>query len=92
MKHSELANQIIDQIGEKDNIVRSWHCVTRLRFHVKDEQKVNINEVRQIPGVMGAQFQNGQFQIIIGNKVADVYKEIEAQIGSQPKEDKNRNK
>lgn len=87
MSYKELANQIIDQIGGKDNVIRAWHCVTRLRFHVKDEQKVDLTKVKEISGVMGAQFQNGQLQIIIGNKVSDAYKEIEAIVGVQEKEE-----
>ncbi|WP_117170156.1 beta-glucoside-specific PTS transporter subunit IIABC [Paraliobacillus sediminis] len=95
MNHSELAKKIVEQIGGESNITRAWHCVTRLRFHVKDEQKVNLTGIKEISDVMGAQFQNGQLQIIIGNKVADVFKEIEAIVGLQNKEqsvDKNENK
>ena len=89
MSYTELAKQIVDQIGGKENVTRAWHCVTRLRFHLKDEQKVDLNKIKEIPGVMGAQFQSGQLQIIIGNTVADVFKDVEAIVGVQSAQGKD---
>lgn len=82
MSYAPLAQSIIDKIGGKENINRAWHCVTRLRFHVKDEGIVDIESIRKIPEVFGAQFQNGQFQVIIGNHVTDVFKEVEVLVGN----------
>ncbi|WP_243690870.1 PTS transporter subunit EIIB, partial [Oenococcus oeni] len=52
------------------------HCVTRLRFRLKDESKVDDEKVKQIPGVMGINHQNGQYQVIIGNAVSDYYDQV----------------
>lgn len=81
MSQEQLAKQILENIGGKENINMAWHCVTRLRFNVKDEEKVDIENIKKIPDVMGAQFQNGQFQVIIGNEVMEVFKKLEPLIG-----------
>ncbi|TRZ39664.1 PTS beta-glucoside transporter subunit EIIBCA [Niallia circulans] len=81
MSQEKLAKDIVIKIGGKENITRSWHCVTRLRFHVKDESKVDVEGIRKLNGAMGAQFQNGQFQVIVGNKVMEVFKEVESLVG-----------
>lgn len=83
MNKQELAKRIIAEMGEKENISQSWHCITRLRFNVVDEKKVNIENIRAIEGVMGAQFQSGQFQVIIGNKVAEVFEEVSQELGER---------
>ncbi|MEY8738264.1 beta-glucoside-specific PTS transporter subunit IIABC [Bacillales bacterium AN1005] len=87
MSQEKLARDIVNKIGGKENITRAWHCVTRLRFHVKDESKVDVEGIRKLTGAMGAQFQNGQFQVIIGNKVMEVFKEVESIVGSNNKSD-----
>ena len=58
------------------NINQSWHCITRLRFNFKNKESINLEGIRNLEGVLGAQFQSGQFQIIIGNEVTSVYAEI----------------
>lgn len=83
MNKQELAKRIIAEMGGKENVSQSWHCITRLRFNVVDEQKVNIENIKAIEGVMGAQFQSGQFQVIIGNKVAEVFEEVSNVIGQE---------
>lgn len=81
MNHQELAQTIIEKMGGKSNISQCWHCITRLRFNVKDDNKIKLDEIKALDGVIGAQFQSGQFQIIIGNEVANVYEEIHHIIG-----------
>lgn len=76
MTHKELAKEIVSKIGGTENINQNWHCITRLRFNVKDKEKINIEEIKALEGVMGAQFQSGQFQIIIGSEVGNVFQEI----------------
>lgn len=76
MDNKQLAKNIVDYIGGADNITQNWHCITRLRFNVKDAKKVNIEEIRNLNGVMGAQFQGAQFQVIIGGEVANVFEEV----------------
>lgn len=76
MDNKELAKQIIKDLGGEENISQSWHCITRLRFNVHNKNKVNLERIKSLAGVMGAQFQSGQFQVIIGNEVANVYAEV----------------
>lgn len=80
--YEELAKGVIENIGGKDNVINAWNCVTRLRFNLKDKEKVNIDEIKKIPGVMGAQFSGDQFQVVIGNRVGDAFEEIEKIVGS----------
>ncbi|WFR61178.1 beta-glucoside-specific PTS transporter subunit IIABC [Paenibacillus amylolyticus] len=88
MNHRELSKEIIHLTGGQGNITQAWHCITRLRFNVRDEDKVQLEQIRELDGVLGAQFQSDQFQVVIGNKVAGVYEEIEDQLkqdgGPQP--------
>ncbi|NQX46758.1 PTS glucose transporter subunit IIA [Paenibacillus tritici] len=77
MNNRELSQEIIRRIGGSANIVQAWHCITRLRFNVKDEKLVQVAEITKLQGVLGAQFQNDQFQVVIGNNVASVYAEVE---------------
>lgn len=76
MSTKDSAKQIYDAVGQEDNINYLTHCVTRLRFRLKDESKVDDEKVKQIPGVMGINHQNGQYQVIIGNAVSDYYNEV----------------
>ncbi|EIL85574.1 beta-glucoside-specific PTS transporter subunit IIABC [Bacillus altitudinis] len=77
MENKELAGKIMKLIGGTENISQSWHCITRLRFNLNDESQVKVDELKTLDGVLGAQFQSGQFQVIIGAKVAEVYEEID---------------
>lgn len=83
MDKKELAEKIVKELGGKDNILQSWHCITRLRFNVADEEKVSLERLKALGGVMGAQYQNGQFQVIIGNQVAEVYEAVAQVLGSR---------
>ena len=69
----ELATSIIELVGGEKNITLFTHCITRLRFHVKDRALVRENELKEISGVLGAQWSGDQFQIIIGQEVNQVY-------------------
>lgn len=76
MTNQELAKELIEKVGGVSNINQHWHCITRLRFNLKNPNKVQLDAIKELDGVMGAQFQSGQFQIIIGSEVANVYQEI----------------
>lgn len=80
-KYTDFCNQILEKVGGKDNISGAVHCMTRLRINLKDESKMDVNEVKGIKGVLGAQFSGGQFQIIIGQHVSEVYPEFCALAG-----------
>ena len=79
--NKKLASAILEKIGGKENIEFLVHCMTRLRFNLKDQSLAKQSEIEEIPGVLGTMIQNGQFQIIIGETVPDVYEEICKQAG-----------
>ena len=74
--YKQISSNIVGLVGGKDNISYFTHCVTRLRFNLKDASKAKKEEIDKLPGVLGSQWQNGQLQVIIGQAVGDVYKEI----------------
>lgn len=76
MKYEKLVNDILANIGGKDNIADVAHCMTRLRFKLKDGSKFNKAQLENISGVVGTAVANNQHQVIIGNQVADVYSEF----------------
>lgn len=71
-----IANKLIYAMGGKDNINQVFHCMTRLRFYVKNKDKVNEEEIKKLELVSGTNWNNGQFQVIIGNEVDAVYKAL----------------
>ncbi len=75
-KYANLISSVVDYVGGKENVEFFTHCVTRLRFNVKDQSLVNAEEIGNLAGVLGCQWQNGQFQIIVGQAVGDVYTAI----------------
>ncbi len=76
--YSELVDTIYENVGGKDNIVRVAHCITRLRFVLKDDDKANTEVIEKAPGVIKVMVANGQYQIVIGNKVEEVYDQFTA--------------
>lgn len=76
MKYEKLSKEIIKAVGGKENIVSLQHCMTRLRFTLKDEKKANDETVEAIDGVISLIKKGGQYQIIIGTHVHDVYLDI----------------
>lgn len=74
--YSELANAILKEVGGRDNISNVMHCMTRLRFNLKDISRVDLESIKSIKGVLGAQFSGSQFQVIIGPTVEYVYKDV----------------
>lgn len=76
MSVQDSAKKIYEGVGGAGNINYLTHCVTRLRFRLNDESKADDAKMKQIPGVMGINHQNGQYQVIIGNAVSDYYKEV----------------
>ena len=76
MKNKQLAESIIEHVGGKDNIISLVHCATRLRFVLKDESKADPEIVKKQVGVITIVQSGGQFQVVIGNNVADVFNAI----------------
>lgn len=73
MDYNHLSKTILKNVGGEENILDVYHCITRLRFHLKDSSKVNEKEITDSEGIAGAQFKGSEFQIIIGNDVKNVY-------------------
>ena len=80
-KYTELVADIIRNIGGKENVNSLTHCVTRLRFKLKDESVCNDDVLKKMDGVVTVMRSGGQYQVVIGNHVPDVYKEACAQLG-----------
>lgn len=80
-KYENLAKSIIANVGGKENIVSIAHCVTRLRFVLKDEGKANDDVLKNMDGVVTVMKAGGQYQVVIGNHVPDVYKDVCAKAG-----------
>jgi PTS system beta-glucosides-specific IIC component len=73
MDYNHLSKTILKNVGGEENILDVYHCITRLRFHLKDSSKVNEKVITDSEGIAGAQFKGSEFQIIIGNDVKNVY-------------------
>ncbi|AOR63420.1 PTS transporter subunit EIIC [Pectobacterium wasabiae] len=80
MGKNEVIQSIIKLVGGNDNINKAWHCMTRLRFDLIDESKVQTDAIKNLPGILGAQHQSEQFQIIIGPQVNEYYELLNAQL------------
>lgn len=72
-KYDGLARIIIQNVGGRDNIISLTHCITRLRFKLKDESKANTDILKATDGIVTVMKAGGQYQVVIGNHVADVY-------------------
>ncbi|GGN91745.1 beta-glucoside-specific PTS transporter subunit IIABC [Saccharibacillus kuerlensis] len=77
-KYEQLAKDIIQNVGGRDNVNSLEHCVTRLRFRLKDENKANTDVLKNMDGVVTVVKSGGQYQVVIGNHVSDVYAEVNA--------------
>lgn len=77
MEDKELAKSILQQIGGQDNIANLTHCATRIRLNLKDDAQADLNSISNLDGVLKAQNQSGQTQIVIGARVKAVYEELE---------------
>ena len=80
-KNRELAEAVVAAVGGSANITSVAHCMTRLRFVLKDQSIPKKEEVEKIKGVMGTNIAGGQYQVIVGNSVGNVYKEVVAVTG-----------
>ena len=75
--YAEIADTLIAALGGKENITRLFHCMTRLRFYVKDRTKINEKEILKVSGISGVNWHEDQFQVIAGNEVNEMYKALE---------------
>lgn len=86
MDNKKLAEQIIEFVGGKNNIIRVWNCMTRIRFNLNDENLVQIDNIKNLSIVINIQTTPSQFQIIIGKNVDVITKEINTILGNITKE------
>lgn len=75
-KYDGLARIIIQNVGGKSNIISLTHCITRLRFKLKDESKANTDILKNTDGIVTVIQSGGQYQVVIGNHVPDVYQTV----------------
>lgn len=88
-KYEELASFIVENVGGKKNILGLAHCVTRLRFTLNDMGLINETALKNKDGIATAQVAGGQYQVVIGTHVGDVYEEVMQKLDGQKLQEKN---
>ena len=74
--YKKTAEEILDSVGGKENVQNVVHCATRLRFHLKSSNKANKIETEKINEVLQVVESGGQYQVVIGNTVGDIYDQL----------------
>ena len=75
-KYEQLAKDIVKNVGGQENILSLTHCITRLRFQLKDESKANDAVLKNMEGVVTIMKSGGQYQVVIGNHVPKVFEDV----------------
>lgn len=75
-KYEELAREIVKYVGGRDNVTGLTHCITRLRFKLADEAAANDEALKNMEGVVTVMKSGGQYQVVIGNHVGEVYEDV----------------
>lgn len=93
MNHKDVGKRIIKRVGGEANINNVWHCMTRLRFDLKDEKQVDYDGLVEEKAIVGTQYNNEQLQIVIGTNVGEYYETLVKLLGmdatdSEQKENK----
>lgn len=83
MNYTEVAKKILELVGGSENVESAKHCVTRLRFVLKDESIAKTDELKKMKEVMSVIQQMGQYQVVIGQEVGNVFAEVEKLLGKQ---------
>lgn len=84
MNNSDLAKEIVKLVGGKENILSVIHCVTRLRFKLRDEKMTETEKIKELKDVMTVVKSGGQYQVVIGDHVSYVYDEVIQVLGIKP--------
>ncbi|WP_462410499.1 PTS transporter subunit EIIC [Neobacillus sp. Marseille-QA0830] len=87
MNYQKLAKKIVQEVGGQENIKSVIHCVTRLRFYLKDQSLANTDVIKGIDGVMTVVKSGGQYQVVIGDQVPSVYAEVTKLLGKETAQD-----
>lgn len=82
-KYEELAKAIVRNVGGKENVSSLTHCITRLRFKLKDEGKAKDDVLKNMDGVVTVMKSGGQYQVVIGNHVPEVYADVMPLLGME---------
>lgn len=80
-KYENLAKEIVRNVGGRENVISLTHCITRLRFKLKNESKANDDVIKNMDGVVTVMKSGGQYQVVIGNHVPDVYADVMPLLG-----------
>ncbi len=72
----EFANEVLEFIGGKENVINVRHCMTRLRFDLKDKSLIDMKKLETTNGVIGVQEKTGEIQVIVGPGVEDLYDKV----------------
>lgn len=83
MDYKKIAQDILDNVGGKENVKSMTHCFTRLRFVLKDDSKADKAVVERLEGVISVVVAGGQFQVVCGNKVTKIYDAAVALVGGE---------
>jgi len=86
-KYTELAGKILEKVGGPENVNGLTHCITRLRFKLKDESIAKTEDLKNMDGVITVMQSGGQYQVVIGNHVPDVFEEVMRAGGLSPGQD-----
>lgn len=73
MDYYKTTTEILYLVGGVENVKNVIHCMTRLRFNLLDQNKVDRKKLESVPGVLGTNISGDQFQVIIGNDVPKIY-------------------
>lgn len=84
MDKQQLSKDILELVGGEENIDQVTHCMTRLRFNLNDNNQADRATLKNTPGVMGVTENGGQFQVIIGSEVSEVYKALVNNMSKKP--------
>lgn len=94
--YKQMALEIVACVGGEENVMRVTHCMTRLRFVIKDDAKVRLKELKQVEGVIQVIVAGGQYQVVIGTHVGDVYDAVgqvaHLQLGGEAENDGGKKK
>lgn len=95
-KYHALAEDIVKNVGGKENVLGLVHCITRLRFTLKDESLANDEVLKNMDGVVTVMKSGGQYQVVIGNHVPEVFEDVMPLLslseGNAPEEEKKSGK
>lgn len=82
MSDKQLAAYMIEYVGGKNNIKNVVHCITRVRFYLVDKERADTTKIKELNGVMGVVEAQGQYQVVVGNKVNAIYEEVMRQLNN----------